>query len=284
MEALLNLFQRSSWQRLLKNAIPCRCKICGNTSAELICPPCLASLQRPDSGQHCIQCGSEFPASIIYKQKMDSHCGSCLTTTPPFDSTLFPFYYTDPLASLIQQFKFNGDLILSHWFAQSIVEQLLLERRAKPLPDCLIPVPLHLDRLRHRGYNQSTILAKHIGTQLNIPVYKHAIIRQRDTPKQSGLNKQQRKRNLRGAFFLTKNTRALLQGRHIAIVDDVITTGSTLLAVSNVLNRVKPAHISLLAIAKTKHNSHLTQIFPLSNANRKQFYETTRTNKKSNIR
>lgn len=262
MEALLNLFQRSSWQRLLKNAIPCRCKICGNTSAELICPPCLASLQRPDSGQHCIQCGSEFPASIIYKQKMDSHCGSCLTTTPPFDSTLFPFYYTDPLASLIQQFKFNSDLILTVWFAQAIVERLLSMNQTEPLPDYLIPVPLHPDRLRQRGYNQSYVLAKHIGKQLEIPVLKHAIIRQRDTPKQSGLNKRKRQQNLQGAFSLNVKHRLILEGKYLAIVDDVITTGSTLLTVSEILNQAKPNSLVLLAIAKTKKNSQIVRTDP----------------------
>ena len=255
MEVLLKLYRRSSWQQGLKTIIPCRCKICGKPCAELICPPCLASLQRPNSSEHCSQCGSDLTASTSLYQKQNKLCGSCLTTKLPFDATLFPFYYTDPLAGLIQRFKYNSDLILSRWFAQSIVEQLFLEH-SKTLPDCLIPVPLHSGRLRQRGYNQSYILARHIGKQLDIPVYKHAVIRQRDTPKQSGLNKKQSHRNLQCAFRLTNGARDLLQGRSIGIVDDVITTGSTLLAVANVLNRVSPDQISLLAVAKTKRNEH----------------------------
>ena len=76
------------WQRLLKAALPCHCKICDNISAELICPPCLASLQRPDLKQHCIQCGSDLSASTIFSQKQSKHCGSCLTTKLTWSSFL----------------------------------------------------------------------------------------------------------------------------------------------------------------------------------------------------
>ena len=122
------------------------------------------------------------------------------------------------------------------------------------LPDILIPVPLHISRLKQRGFNQSYLLARHISRQLDIPLFKHGLVRQRATPKQSGLNQRARQQNLRGAFKFNpgaKDSIEYLKGKHIVIVDDVITTGSTMHEVAKVLSRAKPAEISLLAIAKT---------------------------------
>lgn len=253
MEALQNLLQVTRWQRFLKSVVPCRCKICDKINPELICHSCLSGLSRPHNACDC--CGTLLmDTGQAGDQATRLLCGHCMTQHRPYQATRFPYLYCTPLAELIQNFKYNQDLILSAWFAREMASALTRGQYATALPDILVPVPLHLSRLKQRGFNQSYLLARHIGKQLDIPVLKQAIIRQRATPKQAGLKQRARQQNLRGAFKLDSHgseSTKQIRGKHIVIVDDVITTGSTLHEVARVLSRAKPARITLLAIAKT---------------------------------
>ena len=113
-------------------------------------------------------------------------------------------------------------------------------------PDLIIPVPLHNSRLRSRGYNQAWELAKHLSRISAIPTSHKVCRRIKKTPLQTGLKASERKRNLRQAFAITENVEDL----HVCIVDDVMTTGSTLEAIASVLKAAGAAHISGLVVAR----------------------------------
>lgn len=125
------------------------------------------------------------------------------------------------MAALIRGLKFHQQLANARVLVQLMLPSL---EALNDRPDLILPVPLHPERLRERGFNQSLELARHLGKTLNIPVDTKSCERIKATLPQSGLGKKERKKNVRGAFAL----RGPLKVRHLVLVDDVITTGNTL--------------------------------------------------------
>ncbi len=241
-------------QTALKWAIPCRCMLCHSPGPELICTTCIDKFNTPNAV--CSVCGVDLPYITHTRTPVNNVCGQCLSNKPPFHSCVFPFYYSQPLLKLIIKLKFGDDLLLTKWFATMIVTSLEANHSATT-PDCLVPIPLHSAHTRERGYNQSYLIAKQLSRQLNIPVYKRALQRTKATPMQSGLNRIQRTHNLKGAFLLDKaQFSESLRGQHIGLVDDVITTASTMHAAALSLRTIKPSKITLLAIAKTPYHQN----------------------------
>jgi ComF family protein len=154
-----------------------------------------------------------------------------------------PFEYRFPVDRLVQRFKYAGDLAVGHWLS------LELARRARAAcrPDVLVPVPLTSARLRERGFNQAAQIARVVARELRIPASLRALERIRDAPSQSALGRRARRGNLRDAFAC----RGKLEGRHIVLVDDVVTTGATAQAVSRVLERAGASRVDVWAIART---------------------------------
>jgi ComF family protein len=245
----------AAWTGRLLTTLPCLCKICKQPANALLCTRCVQSLYHPEA--YCEQCAEALPAPLLLTQAPAlNRCGRCLSTPPAFQRTLFAYAYCGPVAELIQQFKFNETLILSQLLADMIVSRI--KNTDFPLPDVLIPVPLHQDRLKQRGFNQSLELARHVGKALEIPVNNSLLLRTRATPKQSGLNRKAREKNIRGAFKVkTRNASALMNGKHLALIDDVITTGSTTREAARVLQRAGATQISVIAVAKTFHGVRL---------------------------
>mgnify|MGYP003393512964 CR=1 FL=1 len=152
-------------------------------------------------------------------------CGRCLKDPPSYDHTLSVFRYAHPVDHLIHDLKFNRKLAIARLLGELMVQQLKKRTHSisSPLPQLIIPVPLHAARLRERGYNQATELARPIAHALNIPIdYQHCQ-RQRATAIQSDLLASERSRNVKGVFSVAKKVPA----RHVAIIDDVMTTGAT---------------------------------------------------------
>lgn len=236
---------------IFKTIIPCVCVLCHQTSRGLLCKSCHSLLPRLQDA--CHQCGEYF--ALYTKDK--PVCAKCTSTAPIIQNTLAPFTYKDDLPQLINRFKFKKALYLSELLAVEMVTRLQCLPVAS---DLIIPVPLNNKRLKFRGFNQSLQLAKQVSQISQIPVYNNIIQRHRETGIQSGLNKSQRKRNIRGAFsilpvrkgLLSFNHSSRIEGKNILIIDDVITTGSTVRAVAKTLNKLKPKSISVLAIAKTQ--------------------------------
>lgn len=233
------------------NALPCFCEICARPAVNLLCEKCRLRLAHND--KCCVQCAEELPATMgRVSAPQSKRCGRCISNPPAFQQTFFAYDYNGPVAKLIQRFKFNEALILNHLLADMITSNL--RAHEFPLPDALIPVPLHPARLKQRGFNQSFELAKSVGKTLNIAVHHALLIRTRNTPKQSGLNRKTRENNIKGAFrFQAGKDKASLAGKHLAIIDDVITTGSTTREVAKVLKRSGAGRISVIAVAKTRN-------------------------------
>ena len=171
-------------------------------------------------------------------------CGDCLISSPNFNNTVVLFDYQYPAKKLILAFKFKKHAELASYFANKFTDIILDKNN---LPEALIPVPLHKKRQSQRGYNQSLQLAKCLGKKLNIPVNTDLCERIINTDPQSELPMKSRKKNVKNAFRLNNNN----VPEHIAIVDDVITTGSTINEIAQLFKKAGCEQIYVWAIART---------------------------------
>lgn len=133
--------------------------------------------------------------------------------------------------------------LLSAAFYQYYLEQ------SQPMPAFLLPVPLHSSRLRYRGYNQALLLCNAIAARSKIPVLRHACYRHRSQSNQRGLSARARQQNMQGAFYAGKQSQ-LTAARHIAIIDDVVTTTATVNAMSAILRQCGAAQIDIWSLAR----------------------------------
>lgn len=213
------------WHRILDLLLPPRCVLCGLPSGSTgICGPCKSDL--PWAGPQCHQCGLPLPAA------RDQACGQCLQRPPPFSRTVSPLQYRFPADRLVRALKFHRRLaegrVLSHLLCEYIVAEGIT------LPNMLIPVPLHRMRMIKRGFNQAFELGSYAGRVLGIPHFATGLRRKRNTRAQSGLNRKQRRSNVRGAFYWHGHAKP---GRHVALIDDVMTTGTTVSECTRVLKK-----------------------------------------------
>lgn len=219
--------------------IPHRCIQCANAlpmDSHPCCEQCYAGL--PFQHHCCQRCGQVFTAEQDY-------CGRCLVSPPPFDGCFCPFRYKPPISEQIQRFKYSQRPELAH----TLSKLLFTEIRANQLeiPELLIPAPMHISRLRERGYNQALLLTKHLSALLNIPYSNKIIEKHRATPAQAGLSLKHRKKNLRGSFRL----RSSIAAKNVVIVDDVFTTGSTATEITKILKRNGVDYIRIWGLAHT---------------------------------
>jgi len=145
-------------------------------------------------------------------------CGGCLKKPPHFDVCHALFSYDFPADRLIHALKYGHQLALAGWLAKQIATQLPMTPA-----DLIMPMPLHPARLRERGFNQSMEIARQLGKYLEQPVDRKSLIRSRPTPPQAELHLKARRKNVQGAF----ECRSDLTGKHILLVDDVMTTGAS---------------------------------------------------------
>jgi ComF family protein len=172
-------------------------------------------------------------------------CGNCLRHPPSFDSCHAAFTYDYPISNLVSSFKFAGELHTGRLLAMLLIDSI--EAARPPLPELLIPVPLHRARLRERGFNQALELARPLGRRFGIPVQAHGCQRIRATAAQSSLHQLERRKNIRGAFTLEK----VINAGHVAIVDDVVTTGSTAAELAHTLKRAGVGRVDVWTLART---------------------------------
>lgn len=219
----------------LRQLLPAQpCLLCGAPSRHGIwCPACDAALPALDAAPSCPRCALPTPDGSL--------CGRCLKRPPAFDRTVAAFAYAFPLDKLVQALKYGEQLAL----AKALAERLAA--RIAHRPDLVLPMPLHPARLRARGYNQSLELARHLAGRLELPLLADGAQRIRDTTPQSSLPWKARKRNVRNAFACG----ASLHGLHVAIVDDVMTSGATLDELARTLRRAGAQEISVWVVART---------------------------------
>ena len=220
---------------------PPTCLLCGGPGEHGLdlCPGCLGELPRNLSC--CNVCALPLPRY----SRASATCGSCLRHHPGFDLCHAPFLYLPPFGRLIGDLKFHSGLTQARLLARLLGD--CLETALENPPDLLIPVPLHPSRLRERGYNQSLELARPLSRRFGIPLKYNLCTRIRATPHQLSLKKQDRTRNVRGGFRVSGQ----IDARHVALIDDVVTTGATASELAKVVKKEGVEHVDVWAVART---------------------------------
>jgi ComF family protein len=205
-----------------------------------ICQDCRAELDYV-TGARCRCCAVPLASAAGEPVRL---CGRCLRRSPAYDAVVPVFNYDGPVARLIQGLKFNGRLSHARLLGQLMGSYL--RGRIDARPDVLLPVPLHWRRLRQRGFNQSQELARYISRIVDRRLMPDACVRRRDTTAQADLPARQRRRNVHEAFACRSGGLP----RHVAIVDDVLTTGSTAHELARVLKRHGVARVDVWVCAR----------------------------------
>jgi ComF family protein len=234
----------NSWRQTLQEfVLPAACVLCGQASpCRLLCPGCEHDLPRIQ--ECCKQCAlpGTYGAARL--------CADCLRHQPSWDQAIAALVYEYPVDHLVRHFKFHKDMCCGQLLADELSRAVMLsfdrpEFTPQQKPDLLIPVPLHFLRRCRRGFNQAEVLATELQRVCGIPVMRKLLRRRVHTPAQSGLERKARQKNLRDAFQCGR-----LPGSHVALIDDVLTTGATLAECTRVLKRAGAHRVSVWVAAR----------------------------------
>lgn len=220
-------------KQLRLSLMPGSCLLCASNSGDnLLCPPCTADLP-PLPLQRCPQCGEQTTHG--------ERCGTCLKDSPAFEKTNAIFRYDFPVDRIIHAYKYGHQLAVAKWAAELIAQQIAANEY-----NLLIPMPLHTERLRERGFNQSLEIARHIACKKKLKLDRRSLTRVRHTPPQAELPMKQRSSNVRGAFECSNN----LTGMRVLLIDDVMTTGATLREAARVIRLHGASRVDVAVIAR----------------------------------
>lgn len=204
---------------------------CGDSQ---VCADCAGAL--PVLPPACPRCAAPSPAAAL--------CGACIAHPPAFDRTVAVWSYAFPLDRLVLALKFHARLSLAPFFAQGLAASLVAQTAEF---DAIVPMPLHRGRIAERGFNQALEIARPLARALRRPLLARGVERTRATAAQTELDPDGRRRNVRGAFRCGPG----FAGRRIAVLDDVMTTGSTLEEFARVLKRAGVLEVTNLVVART---------------------------------
>ncbi len=230
---------------LLDQVYPPRCPSCHAYVAAdgNFCASCFSKLHMIDA-PFCACCGIPFVIAV----EADTLCPHCLDVKPDFDKARAALVYDAISAPLVTALKFNDQ-----WAGLLRYVQMML-RLGKPMlegVDMLVPVPLHWRRLWQRKFNQSALLAFALSKQVGIPCEIKMLCRVRYTKPQMRLDRKTRLQNVKKAFAVPEESKKMLQGKIVLLVDDVVTTGATVNACAKVLKAAGAKEVRVLALART---------------------------------
>lgn len=218
----------------------------------LLAPPhcalCRAAL---DDGLLCEGCRRDLPWNTpacprcAAPQSSGSLCATCQRQAPPFDAAWAAFVYATPIRESVLGLKYHAGFLQARLLGETMADEL--RRREMALPDVLLPVPLHHARLRRRGYNQALELARVLARRLDLDCDAGAVRRLRATADQIGQSASSRRRNLKGVFAVAPR----VAGRRVTLVDDVMTTGSTLAELARVCRKAGASSVEVWVAART---------------------------------
>lgn len=211
-----------------------RCAVCLLEPGAPLCPGCERDFFAADAAR-CMRCA-------IRVNTAERVCGQCLAQPPPFDATAALADYAMPVAGMIAAMKFRARIDLADCFAC-----LLAARETGPTADLVLAVPLSFERESARGFNQSLEIARRYARLTGARLAERSLLRVRDTPPQQSLAREQRRRNVAGAFAVAGDVRGL----GIVVIDDVMTTGSTLAEIAATLKRAGAASVVNRVVART---------------------------------
>ena len=212
-----------------------------------VCGACFKDL-RFITAPMCVCCGHPF----AFKVEGASLCGECQREMPPFTTARSALIYNDVSRGMLNPFKNDhtlGAKRFASWCRLALGDEL-------DGADFIIPVPLHAKRLRARGYNQAALLAKALSKQSGVPLMLDGLERTRATPKQQELSRSARQKNVRGAFHVRPENLPLIAGKHVVLVDDVMTTGATMDACAKAVKKARAQNITAVTVARVVQNDN----------------------------
>ena len=240
------LGDQGNMNKLVDFFYPPRCQLCGTVE------------NLGYDGQLCMACAADFPLNhtacqhcAIPMSHVDTsvqRCARCLKAPPEYDLCWSPFIYAQPLEWMIQQLKFNDKLSIAPLLTKLMAENLPDKLYKNNSPDVVIPMPLHPQRLKQRGFNQSYLLVKKLAKQLKLPIDLSACQRVVDTEHQTGKNAKQRRQNIRNAFTFDN----ACDYRHVLIFDDVMTTGSSVAELTKTIKRSGVKRVDVWCLARAE--------------------------------
>ena len=233
------MLNTNNWPNIIQQWLyPPTCLLCEKSGTEGfdLCQRCFDSL--PFNREACVCCG--IPISIDPNAR---RCGPCSKDQPPFDSTFALFTYREPVRYLVRSLKYNANYPSGRLLGNLMAQTLAIQSTR---PQHVVPVPLHPSRFQQRGFNQAIEIARPISKKLGIPIASKLCARIRETPAQSGLSARQRAKNIKSAFEI----RQAVEIDHVAILDDVVTTGATVTELAKTLRGAGIKKIDIWACAR----------------------------------
>ena len=232
-----------TWLRAcgLPTHLPTTCLLCGQWQDHPLCQACVARWQRP--APRCVRCAIALQGDVL-----DGVCTACEDQSPEFDRAIAALDYAAPWQGVLSRLKFQEGTALAGPLADLMLKALA------PRPhrvDLIVPVPLSRPRLLERGYNQTWLLAQHLGRSLGPPARHDVLHRTRHTERLMSLDAEARRDQIAGAFEVPEAALPHLRHRHIAVVDDVLTTGATLNEVARTLREAGARSVSAWVLART---------------------------------
>lgn len=238
---------------------PGQCLLCRQWCRGRCCPDCTRRLEGDDRPR-CVTCGLLLPGSGAGADALedwerplaspDLHCGQCLQQPPALLRCVVALDYAFPWDQCLQALKFRARLEMAPVLAQSLDAALAradAPRMDLPAATLVLPIPLSPQRLRERGFNQSLEIARHLPGRRQYRLCARTLMRSRHTRRQSELPLTERLANLRQAFAVT----GPVDGQHVALVDDVMTSGATIFEAAAALQRAGAATVQAWVVART---------------------------------
>ncbi|NOQ14216.1 MAG: ComF family protein [Methyloprofundus sp.] len=231
----------NNWCDIIQySLLPPNCILCGNKGMLHmdLCQPCHDA--QIEIGSHCYCCAKPFSSTTL----IFNLCGNCQKNPPAFDHTYTPYLHQGAIRYLINQCKFNGAYKNTRVLGLLLANHL--RKQTDTLPELILPVPLHPKRYQQRGFNQTLEIGKIIARELSIPIDNSCCQRIKNTDHQVSLTAKQRYKNIKHAFQMLKIPNA----RHIAILDDVMTTGATTNELAKTLKSAGVSQVDIWVCAR----------------------------------
>lgn len=244
IEIRLNGFMNS----ILDFFFPPRCLLCGVSkslvSGCFLCKACEGDLKLNQNA--CVHCGIPLDSASLHSASII--CGQCQKSPPNYDCCWSAYIYAQPLEWMIQQLKFNAKLAYVPLLSELMIHHIPKYLYEKQRPDVIIPMPLHANRIKQRGFNQSLQLVKPLAKLSGLKLDSTSCQRQRDTEHQTGKNARQRHQNIKGAFTFSNDNNY----KHVVIFDDVVTTGSSISELSKTLKQNGVNRVDVWCLARAE--------------------------------
>lgn len=228
----------ATWVARVSRSTPSRCAVCGAWPAQPVCAACVARFAQPQP--RCRTCALPVPTGV-------ERCGHCVREAPPLDRCHAAVAYAYPWSGLLTHYKFGNE---PGW-AQALAQLVTLDPAARDMlaaAEVVLPMPLSRERLAQRGFNQALQLARALAAP---KLRTDLLLRLRDTAPQTALGRKQRAANVRGAFGVEPLRAGELRGRHVLLVDDVMTSGASIFAAASALRPAGCAAVSAMVVART---------------------------------